>query len=123
MLRCWLCLCLLVVKRLKLLLLPQLLLLKLLLLHPLQLLLLLLTLLHPLQLLLLLLSQQSTKSCLQLEKSRRKSAFLLPALSPCTQSISRQGSPASCVATQIRSDPSANTSRNAPTASAAVLFL
>lgn len=68
MLHCWLCLCLLAAKKLLklLLLLPLLLLLKLLLLHPL----LLLTLLHPLLLLplLLLLSQQSTKSCSQLDK-------------------------------------------------------
>lgn len=79
MLRCWLCLCLLAVKRLLKLLLPQLLLLpplKLLLLHPLQLPLTLLLLLLP-QLLLLLLSQQSTKSCLQLDKKAGFAGFFI----------------------------------------------
>lgn len=77
MLRCWLCLCLLAVKRLlKLLLLQLLPPLKLLLLHPLQLLPTLLLLLLP-QLLLLLLSQQSTKSCLQLDKKAGFAGFFI----------------------------------------------
>ena len=66
MLRCWLCLCLLAVKKLLKLLLLLLLLWKLLLLYPLQPLLTLLRLQLPLQLQLL--NQQSTKSCSQLNK-------------------------------------------------------